>query len=53
LMNMLFNGYFIHSFQWSMVKSGIFTGVIVIGIALVALYKTEETFHKDLDYLEE
>jgi len=53
LMNMLFNGYFIHSLQWSMVKSGIVTGIIVIGIALIALYKTEETFHKDLDYLEE
>ena len=53
LMNLLFNNYFIHSLHWSMVKSGIVTGVIVIGIALVALVKTEETFHKDLDYLEE
>jgi hypothetical protein len=53
LMNLLFNSYFMHSLQWSMVKSGIVTGIIVIGIALIALYKTEETFHKDLDYVEE
>jgi hypothetical protein len=28
------------------------TGVIVIVIALLAAYFTEETFHKDLNYLE-
>jgi hypothetical protein len=36
-----------------MVQSGIVTAIIVIGIALIALVKTEETFHKDLDYVEE
>ena len=53
LMNLLFNNYFIHSLHWSMVQSGIVTGIIVIGVALIALYKTEETLHKDLDYVEE
>jgi len=30
-----------------------FTGSVVIIITLIALFFTEETFHKDLDYLEE
>jgi hypothetical protein len=36
-----------------MVKSGIITASIVVFIALIALAFTEETFHKDLDYIEE
>ncbi len=53
IMNLLFKSYFMQTLNWSIVKSGIVTGIIVIGIALIALYKTEETFHKDLDYVEE
>jgi hypothetical protein len=53
LMNILFNSYFIKSLHWSMVKSGIVTAVIVVAVALIALIFTEETFHKDLDYVEE
>ena len=53
LMNLLFNNYFIKTLHWSMVQSGIVTAIIVIGIALIALVKTEETFHKDLDYVED
>jgi len=34
-------------------RSGIITGVIVTSITLIALFFTEETFHKDLDYIEE
>lgn len=34
-------------------RSGIITGVIVTSITLVALFFTEETFHKDLNYVEE
>ncbi|HTB99313.1 MAG TPA: MFS transporter [Ferruginibacter sp.] len=34
-------------------KSGIVTGVIIISITLIALFFTEETFHRDLDYIEE
>ena len=53
LMNLLFNNYFIKTLHWSMVKSGIITASIVVFIALIALVFTEETFHKDLDYIEE
>jgi MFS family permease len=53
LMNLLFNNYFIKTLHWSMVKSGIITASIVVFIALIALAFTEETFHKDLDYIEE
>jgi MFS family permease len=52
LMNLLFNNYFIKTLHWSMVKSGIITASIVVFIALIALAFTEETFHKDLDYIE-
>jgi MFS transporter, putative metabolite:H+ symporter len=34
-------------------RSGIITGVVVTSITLIALFFTEETFHKDLDYIEE
>jgi hypothetical protein len=33
-------------------KSGWITGIFVFGFAFLALYLTEETFGKDLDYLE-
>ena len=52
LMNMLFVDLFQKSMGWSLVKSGIVTGSIVMAITLVAAYFTEETFHKDLDYSE-
>ncbi|HMG84045.1 MAG TPA: MFS transporter [Ferruginibacter sp.] len=34
-------------------RSGIITGVVVTSITLIALFFTEETFHKDLGYIEE
>jgi putative MFS transporter len=34
-------------------RSAIITGIVVTTITLIALYFTEETFHKDLDYTEE
>jgi hypothetical protein len=47
---------FVNWFQktngWSFVYSAIITGVVVMTITLIAAYFTEETFHKDLDYLE-
>jgi MFS family permease len=52
LINLLFINLLQGSLGWSFLSSGIVTGVIVISIALVAAYFTEETFHKDLDYLE-
>ena len=39
-------------FGWSIIQSGIFTGIVVMTITLVAFVFTEETYHKDLDYLE-
>jgi MFS transporter, putative metabolite:H+ symporter len=53
LINLMFKGLFQDQWGWSLVKSGIVTGVIVIVITLVSVYFTEETFHKDLDYIEE
>jgi putative MFS transporter len=53
LINLMFKNLFQDSWHWSLVKSGIVTGVIVMAIAVVSAYFTEETFHKDLDYLEE
>jgi MFS family permease len=53
LINLLFINVFQTSWNWSLVKSGIATGIIVISITLIAAYFTEETFHKDLNYVEE
>ena len=53
LMNLLFKDYFQGSLQWTLLKSGIVTGMIVMAISFIALLYTEETFHKDLDFVEE
>ena len=34
-------------------KSGVITGIIFIGIALLSVFFTEETYGKELDYIEE
>jgi putative MFS transporter len=52
LINMLFLDLFQKSWQWSLVRSGIVTGIIVMTVTLIAFYFTEETFHKDLNYVE-
>lgn len=52
LINLLFINIFQNSMGWSLIKSGIVTGIIVIIITLISAYFTEETFHKDLDYTE-
>lgn len=52
LINMLFLDLFQKSWGWDIVKSGIITGIVVMAITLVAAYFTEETFHKDLNYVE-
>jgi hypothetical protein len=41
----MFNGTFIHA--------GIIVGIISLGLAFWALNKMQETFSKDLDYLED
>ena len=53
LINLLFLDLFQKNWGFSLTKSGIITGVIVMSITLVAAYFTEETFHKDLNYVEE
>ena len=52
LLNLLFVDLLQKKMGWSLVKSGMVTGIIAILIALVAIYFTDETFHKDLNYIE-
>jgi MFS family permease len=52
LINFLFLDILQKMFGWSIVQSGIFTGIVVMSITLIAFIFTEETYHKDLDYLE-
>lgn len=52
LINLMFVNWFQNSNGWSIIKSGIYTGIIVMCITLIAAYFTEETFHKDLNYTE-
>ncbi|MBV9989030.1 MAG: MFS transporter [Chitinophagaceae bacterium] len=52
LINLMFLNLFQQSWGWSLLKSGIITGVIVMVVTLIAFYFTEETFHKDLNYVE-
>ena len=52
LINLMFVNWFQKANGWDIIKSAIYTGVIVMAITLVAAYFTEETFHKDLNYVE-
>jgi putative MFS transporter len=52
LMNLLFLNLFQKNWGWTIVHSGILTGTIVMLVSFTALYFTEETYHKDLDYIE-
>lgn len=52
LINLLFKDLFMEGWKWGIVKSAIVTGIIVMVITLIAAYFTEETFHKDLNYVE-
>lgn len=52
LINIMFLDLLQKNWGWNIVKSGIVTGVVVMAITLVAAYFTEETFHKDLNYVE-
>lgn len=53
LINLLFLNVFQKAWGWSLVQSGIVTGVVTLCITLIAFYFTEETFHKDLNFVEE
>lgn len=52
LINLMFLDLFQKSWGWNLIQSGIVTGVVVMLITMVAFYFTEETFHKDLNYVE-
>ena len=51
LVSALFKG--LQSVTGDYVRSGWITGVVVFAIAFIALAMTEETFGKDLNYIEE
>ena len=52
LINLMFLNLFQKSWGWSLIQSGIITGVVIMVITFIAFYFTEETFHKDLDFVE-
>ncbi len=52
LINFLFLDLFQKNMKLSMWQSGVYTGAIVMAVTFVAFYFTEDTFHKDLDYVE-
>ncbi len=52
LINLLFLNLLQQHWQFSLIQAGIITGVVVMSLTLIAAYFTEDTFHKDLNYLE-
>jgi MFS family permease len=52
LINLMFLNLFQKNWQWTLIKSGMVTGAVVLLITFIAFYFTEETFHKDLNYTE-
>ncbi len=52
LMNILFIEVFQEQWRLTLIQSGIATGIIVMVIAFVAALFTEDTFKKDLNYVE-
>jgi putative MFS transporter len=53
LINLLFLDLLQKSWHLSLVKSGLITGVIVLIFTFIAFFNTKETFHKDLNYVEQ
>jgi hypothetical protein len=52
LINLMFLNLFQQNMQMQVIKAGIITGMIVMTITFIAYFFTEETFHKDLNYVE-
>ncbi|MES1214214.1 MAG: MFS transporter [Bacteroidota bacterium] len=52
LINLMFLNLFQKNWGWGIIQSAVTTGIVVMLIALIAVYFTEETFHKDLNYTE-
>jgi len=40
-------------FNGSLIYAGVVVGVVTIGLSFLSLHYVQETFHKDLNYLEE
>ncbi len=53
LINLLFLNLLQKNLGWTIVNAAILTGAIVMIITFIAYYFTEETFGKDLDFIEE
>jgi len=52
LINLMFLDLFQETWGWNLIKSGIITGIVVMCIAIVAAWFTEETFRKKMNFLE-
>ena len=52
LINLLFINVFQNAMGWSFIQSAIVVGIIVMTVTIIAAYFTEETFGKDLNYIE-
>jgi putative MFS transporter len=52
LMNLMFLDLFQQTWKWNLINSGIVTGIIVMIIAIIAAFFTEETFRKKMNFLE-
>jgi len=52
LINLMFKDVFQDSLGWTIIDAAIITGIIVMAVTLVSAYFTQETFHKDLNYIE-
>ena len=52
LINLMFLDLFQETWKWNLIKSGIVTGIVVMCIAVIAAWFTEETFRKKMNFLE-
>jgi MFS family permease len=52
LINLMFLDLFQETWGWNLIKSGIVTGIVVMCIAIIAAWFTEETFRKKMNFLE-
>ena len=53
MINIIFLDVFQKAWGWPLIKSGIVTGMLTFTITLIAFYFTEETFHRDLEFIED
>jgi MFS family permease len=53
IINLIFLDVFQKGWGWPLIQSGVATGILTISVTLIAFYFTEETFHRDLEFLED